>query len=113
MLELRFAAINIFEAAGLKVVECAIWGEPEMFSIIAVDPSGSDDGWQKIRETSDAMINEAIDMGGTIEYCHGVGVRLKHLLPRELGDGGLHLMRSIKTALDPANIMNPNKLLED
>ena len=61
-------------------------------------------------ETSDAMINEAIDMGGTIEYCHGVGVRLKHLLARELGDGGLHLMRSIKTALDPANIMNPNKL---
>ena len=59
------------------------------------------------------MINEAIDMGGTIEYCHGVGVRLKHLLARELGDGGLHLMRSIKTALDPANIMNPNKLLED
>ena len=113
VLELRFAAINTFEKAGLKVVECAIWGEPEMFSIIAVDPSGSDDGWQKIRETSDAMINEAIDMGGTIEYCHGVGVRLKHLLPRELGDGGLHLMRSIKTALDPANIMNPNKLLED
>lgn len=112
VLDLRFAAIKIFEEAGLNVVECAIWGEPEMFSIIAVDPSGSPDGWQRIREASDAMINEAIDLGGTIEYCHGVGVRLKHLLPRELGEGGVHLIRSIKNALDPAGIMNPAKLLD-
>ena len=112
VLDLRFAAIRMFEEAGLNVVECAIWGEPEMFSIIAVDPSGSPDGWQRIRETSDAMITEAVNLGGTIEYCHGVGVRLKHLMPKELGDGGLHIIRSIKNALDPAGIMNPAKLLD-
>ena len=112
VLDLRFRAIKLFEEAGLKVVECAIWGEPQMFSIIAIDPSGSPDGYDRIRESSDAMINQAIDLGGTIEYCHGVGVRLKHLLPRELGEGGIHLMRSIKSALDPAGIMNPAKLLD-
>ncbi len=112
VLDLRFAAIKMFDEAGLSVVECAVWGEPEMFSIIAADPSGSPDGWQRIRETADAMITEAVNMGGTVEYCHGVGVRLKHLLPKELGDGGVHLIRSIKTALDPANIMNPTKLLD-
>jgi len=112
VLDLRFAAIRMFEEAGLSVAECAIWGEPEMFSIIAVDPSGSADGWQRIRETSDAMITAAINLGGTIEYCHGVGVRLKHLMPKELGEGGVHLIRSIKNALDPAGIMNPAKLLD-
>ncbi len=112
VLDLRFRAIRLFHEAGLKVIECAIWGEPQMFSIIAIDPSSDTAGSDRMRETSDAMISEAIDMGGTIEYCHGVGVRLKHLLPRELGEGGVALMHAIKTALDPAGIMNPGKLLD-
>jgi FAD/FMN-containing dehydrogenase len=48
-------------------------------------------------------------MGGSIEYCHGVGVRLAHLMEREHG-GGLEVMRSIKRALDPQGILNPGKL---
>ncbi len=112
VLDLRFRAIQIFEAAGLTVVECAIWGTPEMFSIIAIDPSGSPDGHERIRHSSDEMITAAIELGGTIEYCHGVGLRLKHLLPLELGEGGALAMRSIKNALDPAGIMNPGKLLD-
>ena len=43
------------------------------------------------------------------EYCHGVGVRLAHLMDRELGYG-LEVMKRIKEALDPDNIMNPGKL---
>ncbi len=112
VLDLRYEAIRMFEDAGLRVTECAIWGEPEMFSIIAIDPLASPDGWERIRETSDAMITTAIGMGGTIEYCHGVGVRLSHLMPAELGQGGAALMRDIKKAVDPSGIMNPGKLLD-
>ena len=112
VLDLRYQAIRMFEDAGLRVTECAIWGEPEMFSIIAIDPSESADGWERMRETSDAMITTAIGMGGTIEYCHGVGIRLRHLMPAELGQGSTALLRAIKNAVDPAGIMNPGKLLE-
>ena len=51
----------------------------------------------------------AQDMGGIMEYCHGVGVKLAHLLPREMG-AGLDVVRVMKMALDPQNIMNPGKL---
>ncbi len=112
VLDLRYRAIRMFDEVGLRVIECAIWGEPEMFSIIAIDPDARPDGADRIRQASDSMISEAVDMGGTIEYCHGVGVRLKHLLPRELGEGGVALMRAIKHAIDPAAIMNPGKLLD-
>jgi FAD/FMN-containing dehydrogenase len=44
-----------------------------------------------------------------MEYVHGVGVKLAHLMPRELG-AGMDVLRGIKTALDPHNIMNPGKL---
>ena len=48
-------------------------------------------------------------MGGIMEYCHGVGVKLNHLLGREMG-AGQEVVRTMKQALDPNNIMNPGKL---
>jgi alkyldihydroxyacetonephosphate synthase len=48
-------------------------------------------------------------MGGTMEYCHGVGVKLGYLLAREMGVGH-DVLRALKRALDPGNIMNPGKL---
>lgn len=48
-------------------------------------------------------------MGGSMEYCHGVGVRLAHLLPRELGVG-IDLLRGLKRMLDPNSVLNPGKL---
>lgn len=112
VLELRYQAINLFQVAGLRVTECAIWGEPEMFSVIAVDPENRADARQRLQETSNAMVEMAVEMGGTVEYCHGVGLRLKHLFPKELGEGGAMLMRRLKAAIDPAGIMNPGKLLD-
>ena len=57
----------------------------------------------------DEVLTLAQDMGGVMEYCHGVGVKLHHLLARELGVNR-DAMRDIKRALDPAGIMNPGKL---
>ena len=48
-------------------------------------------------------------MDGSIEYTHGVGVKLASLMPQEHGYG-LEIMRQIKKALDPNGIMNPGKL---
>ena len=55
------------------------------------------------------MLTLAQDMGGIMEYCHGVGVKLNHLLARELGVSH-DVIRDLKQTLDPANIMNPGKL---
>jgi hypothetical protein len=41
---------------------------------------------------------------------HGVGVGKRKYLPKELGENAVHLMATIKTAIDPNNIMNPNKI---
>jgi FAD/FMN-containing dehydrogenase len=44
-----------------------------------------------------------------MEYVHGAGQRLAHLMPREHG-AGFEAMRRLKEALDPRGILNPGKL---
>ena len=82
-----------------------------MFSLTVYDTLGGSDSWERMREASDHVLKMGQDMGGTLEYCHGVGLRLAHLMRRELGAGGTFLLGRVKAALDPAGIMNPGKLL--
>ena len=44
-----------------------------------------------------------------MEYCHGVGIRLSHLMGREHGTG-FDVLQRVKENLDPHNVLNPGKL---
>lgn len=57
------------------------------------------------------MVARAIDMDGTCTGEHGVGLHKMDFLIQEHGDGAIAVMRAIKHALDPKNIMNPGKIL--
>ena len=52
----------------------------------------------------------AMGMDGTCTGEHGIGQGKAAFLDRELGDA-VDLMRSIKKALDPLDILNPGKIL--
>ena len=86
----------------MELVEEGLWHWPELYSIVVVGPGAG------VRATIDAVCRAAQDAGGAMEYCHGVGWKLAHLLPAEHGDA-LGAMRRVKAALDPAGIMNPGK----
>ena len=110
VLEYRRRCDNMMAKAGLRVTEYAIWSRPELFSMLIVPKSGTAANSRKrLEETVQQMLELAQDMGGVMEYCHGVGVKLNHLLAREMGVGQ-EVVQAIKQALDPNNIMNPGKL---
>ncbi|MCZ6890911.1 MAG: FAD-binding oxidoreductase, partial [Chloroflexi bacterium] len=99
VLEYRRQAVDIGRAHGVEIRECAVWTEPELFSMIMVGTSmkGNPNG-NSFAETVDAVLRLAQDMGGTMEYCHGVGIKLGPLAEREWGSG-LDTARRIKRAL--------------
>jgi len=51
-------------------------------------------------------------MEGSCTGEHGVGMVKKKYLLEELGEDTLSLMKKIKTAIDPLDIMNPDHVLD-
>ncbi|MNT30961.1 putative FAD-linked oxidoreductase [compost metagenome] len=56
------------------------------------------------------LVERAIALGGTCTGEHGIGIHKQGFLAEEAGDGGVAMMRAIKQALDPKNILNPGKI---
>ena len=110
VLEYRKRCDKIMAQAGIRVTEYAIWSRPELFSMLIMPASGTtEDSRERLGQTVQEILELAQDMGGVMEYCHGVGVKLNHLLAREMGVGQ-EVVQAIKQALDPNDIMNPGKL---
>ena len=74
-----------------------------------IDPDSAQE-----RATAEALnhqlVARAIAMDGTCTGEHGVGLHKMGFLRDEAGEGAVNMMRTIKHALDPDNIMNPGKV---
>lgn len=74
----------------------------------------SDEAWEHELPKCITRIFEAVkELGGTVSGEHGVGYVQKRYLPLVYGEAELALMRRLKTAFDPAGILNPGKMLPD
>jgi D-lactate dehydrogenase (cytochrome) len=66
------------------------------------------------RATAEALnqqlVHRALRLGGTCTGEHGIGLHKMDFLRTETGEGAVDMMRTIKRALDPHNIMNPGKI---
>ena len=61
-------------------------------------------------EINDRLVARALAMGGTSTGEHGVGYGKKKFMEAEHGEA-VAVMRSLKAALDPLNLMNPGKIV--
>ena len=56
------------------------------------------------------LVSRALRLGGTCTGEHGIGLHKIDFLVTEAGEGAVNMMRTLKKALDPLNIMNPGKI---
>ncbi|ANK79756.1 MAG: lactate dehydrogenase [Rhizobiales bacterium NRL2] len=79
------------------------------FHLAFVFEEGDEEGFRRAEQVNDRMVMRALAMGGTCTGEHGVGTGKMKFLVAEHGDA-VAVMREIKKALDPQNIMNPGKI---
>jgi len=74
-----------------------------------IDPKSPEEIAEASR-LNDRMVARALAMEGTCTGEHGIGYGKMDFLVAEHGEA-VSVMRSIKQALDPANILNPGKIV--
>ena len=100
---------------GTKAIAFGHLGDGNVHFHILAPPDATPGEWEdgQGKAISAAVHDLVTDWGGSISAEHGIGQMKRDELGR-LGDPvALALMRNIKKALDPQNIMNPGKLVPD
>ncbi len=108
VLAFRREAIALVTARGVRFRESGLWTGPELFSL-RLSKEGGEPARAELGDAVLALLRRVHGFGGSVEYCHGVGVKLAPLMAGEHGES-LDVMRTVKRGLDPNGIMNPGKL---
>ncbi len=102
-------ALDEADAAGMPHFLVGHVGDGNFHVAYLIDPNLPAE-----RETAErlnhALVQRAIAAGGTCTGEHGIGLHKQGFLLDEAGPGAVAMMRQIKQALDPHNIMNPGKI---
>ena len=96
-------------ATGLEAPLVGHAGDGNFHLIIMLNPDDPAE-LATVSAFSERLVERSLRLGGTCSGEHGVGLGKQRYLAREHG-AGLDVMRAIKHALDPHDLMNPGKLL--
>lgn len=66
----------------------------------------------RVHEALEEIVSKTLALGGTITGEHGVGLAKKAWLRRQVGESSHELMRELKRAWDPRNLLNPGKVFD-
>ncbi len=83
-------------------------GDGNFHASLMVDPDDEEE-MRKANGILDRLVERALAMDGTCTGEHGIGQgKIKYLVDEH--GPGVEIMKTIKTALDPGNILNPGKI---
>lgn len=99
------------EAAGMLHYIVGHVGDGNFHIAYLIDPAIPSER-ETAERLNDAVVHRAISLDGTCTGEHGIGLHKQGFLVDEAGAGTVAMMRTLKRALDPKNIMNPGKIFE-
>lgn len=97
-------------ASGLLAPLVGHVGDGNFHLVLLVTPDDSVEVAQA-RAFSNRLVERALRMEGTCTGEHGIGIGKQKYLALEHGAAALDVMRAVKQALDPENLLNPGKIL--
>ena len=83
-------------------------GDGNLHVVLAGDPA-DDLEWSTLEKINHAIVEKAVELGGTCTGEHGVGIGKRKFMQLEHGES-YQLMRQIKELIDPKGLLNPGKI---
>jgi len=94
---------------GLKIGTFGHAGDGNLHPTIITDLR-VEENRHKVEAAVAEIFAAALKLGGTLSGEHGIGLAKASFMELEFGKAGLAAMKAVKTAFDPAGIMNPGKI---
>ncbi|MFA7291103.1 MAG: FAD-linked oxidase C-terminal domain-containing protein [Rhodocyclaceae bacterium] len=85
-------------------------GDGNFHLVVLVDPENPKD-MAEAEWINERVVERALAMEGTCTGEHGIGIGKKKFMVREHGENAIEVMRALKQALDPDDLLNPGKIL--
>ncbi|MDZ4729683.1 MAG: FAD-linked oxidase C-terminal domain-containing protein [Xanthomonadales bacterium] len=83
-------------------------GDGNFHVAFLIDPAAKGE-LEQVESFYDRLVARALAMDGTCTGEHGIGLQKMKYMADEFGEDCLSVMRDLKLALDPRNLMNPGK----
>jgi len=99
------------DESGIPYLVVGHVGDGNFHFVYLLDPADADER-ERVEALNHRLVRRALALDGTCTGEHGVGLHKMDFLVEEAGAGAVDMMRSIKRALDPRNIMNPGKIFD-
>ncbi len=103
---------EIREKYRLHLVVFGHAGDGNVHPNIVADARDKDE-MKRVEQAVSDLFAAAVELGGTLSGEHGIGTMKAPFMEMELGADGLELMKRIKRAWDPHNILNPGKIFPE
>ncbi|REE67988.1 glycolate oxidase [Paenibacillus taihuensis] len=107
--EMVLAINEIAERHNVTICTFGHAGDGNLHPTATTDARDKDE-IHRVEAAFEEIFEAAIRLGGTITGEHGVGLVKAPYLEWKVGPAGIEVMRAIKTAFDPNNILNPGKM---
>ena len=104
-------SVSETQASGIPYFMVGHVGDGNFHMGYLIDPDQPEER-TKAEQLNKQLVQRALQLGGTCTGEHGVGLHKMGFLLEEAGAGTVAMMRAIKQALDPDNIMNPGKIFQ-
>jgi glycolate oxidase len=87
-------------------------GDGNLHPTFVLDRAEGDAAVNRLDAARADLYEAALALGGTVTGEHGIGAARRDWLVRQRGEDAVAVMRAIKHALDPRNLLNPGRVLE-
>ena len=88
-------------------------GDGNLHARIVSKPEWTDEKWHEVLPNIlGELYSLTAQLGGRISGEHGIGHKRKKYLPQVVSENYIDLLRAIKKAMDPNNILNPGKIFD-